>query len=188
MRRFLLVAVFGGALSCARLVDVDECVAVGGAACEGAERCADGGGCPDAGVDDVAVDAGRTQDAGHPSDGGAVADADGGTEADGGSSADGGASDAGAAASQKGVVARAIVADGGRLVDVRSADEYEASHIEGARNLPLDELAGRLGELEPKHEWVVVYCRSGNRSAQAAATLRDGGFLQVFDLGPMTNW
>ena len=73
-------------------------------------------------------------------------------------------------------------------MDVRTPGEYAAGHIENARNIPYDQMGGRLDELEPKEAWVVVYCHSGNRSSQAAATLRDGGFPNVFDLGPMTNW
>lgn len=140
------------------------------------------------------VDAGTTQqpatgaDAGPAVDAGASADA--GTAPDAGSGVDAGPSagvDAGPATPQ-GAVARAIVADGGRLVDVRTLSEFNAGHIDGARHLPLAELPARMGELEPKDEWVVVYCRSGNRSRQAANLLTDGGFTQVYDLGPMSAW
>lgn len=117
--------------------------------------------------------------------GGGSGGAGGGTAApDGGTSADGGAGPATA----KGAAARAIVADGGRLVDVRTPTEFDAGHLDGARNLPLGDLPTRLTELEPKSEWVVVYCRSGARSAQAAGILVDAGFSQVFDLGPMSAW
>lgn len=44
------------------------------------------------------------------------------------------------------------------LVDVRPTDEFEAGHIDGARSIPLEELAGRLAELPPDRE-VVAYCR-----------------------------
>lgn len=110
---------------------------------------------------------------------------DGGLLVDGG--ADAGTHDAGPATS-RGAAARAIVADGGRLIDVRGASEFSGGHIEGARNLPVDTLSQHLGELEPRSEWVVVYCFSGGRSGKAAGILADAGFPQVYDLGAMSNW
>ncbi len=73
-------------------------------------------------------------------------------------------------------------------MDVRTPAEFDAGCIAGARNIPLAELPSRLLELEPKQKWVVVYCRSGSRSAQAAGILLDGGYTNVFDLGAMSNW
>lgn len=84
--------------------------------------------------------------------------------------------------------ARARVAAGARLVDVRTPEEFEAGHLEGAVNLPIDALPGRIGELGPPSTPIVVYCRSGRRSADAAAQLREAGFTDVLDLGPMTAW
>jgi phage shock protein E len=84
--------------------------------------------------------------------------------------------------------ARALVRAGAQLLDVRSPAEFSESHLEGALNIPLPELARRLGELGPKHGTVVAYCRSGARSATASALLRANGFTQVHDLGAMANW
>ena len=84
--------------------------------------------------------------------------------------------------------ARARVAAGARLVDVRTPEEFDAGHIEGAVNLPIDALPGRIGELGPPSTPIVVYCRSGRRSADAAAQLRAAGFTDVLDLGPMSAW
>lgn len=84
--------------------------------------------------------------------------------------------------------ARARVAAGARLVDVRTPEEFDAGHIEGAVNLPLDALPGRIGELGPPSTPIVVYCRSGRRSADAAAQLRAAGFTDILDLGPMAAW
>lgn len=117
----------------------------------------------------------------------------GGASPDAGVPVDAGAPDAGpppdaGPATSRGASARDLVADGGRLVDVRTESEFAAGHLAGARNIPLGTLAARASELEPKDEWVVVYCRSGSRSAQAAGLLADGGFARVFDLGAMSNW
>ena len=67
------------------------------------------------------------------------------------------------------------------LLDVREAFEREIANIGGV-HIPLGELQGRTDEL-PKEKEIVVYCRSGVRSAQAAAFLQSEGFEQVFNLG-----
>jgi phage shock protein E len=84
--------------------------------------------------------------------------------------------------------AHAVVAGGGRLVDVRSPGEFASGHLDGAINIPVDQLASRSGEIGPADTPVVVYCRSGARSASAAGVLRRNGFTRVLDLGPMTRW
>src|SRR5262245_26334674 len=72
--------------------------------------------------------------------------------------------------------AKKMVASGARLVDVRSVEEYEAGHLDGAVNIPVDEIEKRAGELEPKSQGVVVYCAHGFRSAKAAKALASAGF------------
>lgn len=85
--------------------------------------------------------------------------------------------------------AHSLVTEGAVLVDVRTRDEFAAGHIEGARNIPVDSLPTRLGELgPPASTTVVVYCQTGRRSTQAARTLREAGFTSVHNLGPMSAW
>jgi rhodanese-related sulfurtransferase len=84
--------------------------------------------------------------------------------------------------------ARTLVARGARLVDVRSPTEFASGHLPGALNIPMGELAGRIGEVGAKERPVVVYCRSGARSASAAGLLKRAGFTSVHDLGPMSRW
>lgn len=76
---------------------------------------------------------------------------------------------------------------GAKLVDVRTPGEYGAGHLQGALNIPVDELAARIAEIGAKNEPVVVYCRSGKRSARAKGILVDAGFTNVHDLGAMSN-
>jgi rhodanese-related sulfurtransferase len=83
---------------------------------------------------------------------------------------------------------RALVAAGATLLDVRTAEEFAQGHLEGAINIPVDELASRTAELGPHDQALVVYCASGRRSARASQTLRDAGFTAVHDLGAMSNW
>jgi len=86
-----------------------------------------------------------------------------------------------------GATARELVAAGAQLVDVRTPAEFGGGHIPGAKNIPVDQIAARHSELDPKKP-VVVYCRSGGRSASAGSTLVGAGFTQVSDLGPMSAW
>jgi rhodanese-related sulfurtransferase len=71
--------------------------------------------------------------------------------------------------------ARKLVQDGAQLVDVRAEHEWEAGRIAGATHLPLDELAGRTGEID-RDRPVVLYCRGGNRSTMAAEALSEAGY------------
>jgi phage shock protein E len=83
---------------------------------------------------------------------------------------------------------RELVEQGGLLVDVRSPLEFDAGHLPGALNMPIEELESRLVELTDKHRAIVLYCRSGRRSALAAEQLRARGYSNVHDLGAMENW
>ena len=74
------------------------------------------------------------------------------------------------------------------VVDVRSEGEYASGAIEGALNHPLQGLPDTLLDMGVElDEEVIVYCRSGRRSAQAKALLKQAGFQRVFDGGPMTK-
>ena len=83
--------------------------------------------------------------------------------------------------------ARAAMAAGARLVDVRTPGEFQAGHLEGAINLPLSDLPAQLRQLGDRRQPLVVYCRSGGRSGQARRVLEAAGFTAVFDLGAMSN-
>lgn len=83
--------------------------------------------------------------------------------------------------------AHALVAEGAQLVDVRTPEEFAAGHITGAVNIPVQDLQARMAEID-RDRAVIVYCRSGMRSANAARTLQAAGYESVHDLGPMTAW
>lgn len=84
--------------------------------------------------------------------------------------------------------AHRLVEDGALLVDVRSPTEFAGGHLPGAVNVPVNEIGGRIVELGPLDRPVVVYCRSGNRSARAAGVLTRGGRRAVHNLGAMSRW
>ena len=78
---------------------------------------------------------------------------------------------------------REMIAANARIVDVRTRSEYAVGHIEGADNLPLDEIAERADELGERSRPLVLYCRTGARSEQAVAILRRLGFTDVVNGG-----
>ena len=87
--------------------------------------------------------------------------------------------------------AKAIMDDGNPyiLVDVRTKSEYAAQHINGALLIPNNEIRARAAkELPDKNARILIYCRSGNRSAAAARTLIDLGYTNVNDFGGIINW
>jgi phage shock protein E len=83
---------------------------------------------------------------------------------------------------------RQVVDAGAKVVDVRTVEEYGQGHVDRAVNIPLHTLPVRMHEVGPKDRPVVVYCRSGGRSAQAADLLRRAGWSEVIDVGPMTAY
>jgi rhodanese-related sulfurtransferase len=75
------------------------------------------------------------------------------------------------------------------LVDVRTPGEYSEGHVPGAVNIPLDELPGRVGELEQYKEGEVhLVCRSGARSSKAAQLLAGEGYQAVNVAGGTLAW
>lgn len=76
------------------------------------------------------------------------------------------------------------------ILDVRTQQEYDASHIVNARLLPHDAIdAGSAAAVAPdKGALVLVYCRTGVRSAEASAKLADLGYTCVRDFGGIESW
>lgn len=68
------------------------------------------------------------------------------------------------------------------LVDVRTPQEFAEGSVKGAVNIPLNEVHQRISEFKDKQQ-IVVFCRSGNRSAQAQAILKENGVTNVVNGG-----
>ena len=77
-----------------------------------------------------------------------------------------------------------------QLVDVRTPEEYEAEHIVNSQNIDFrsptfEEDVKQLDKTKP----VILYCRSGRRSAECAKKLKEAGFEKVYDLeGGISKW
>ncbi len=75
------------------------------------------------------------------------------------------------------------------ILDVRTQEEYDAGHIAGALLLPNETILDtQPTELPDLNAEILVYCRSGNRSAQAANKLIAIGYTNVFDFGGIIDW
>jgi len=75
------------------------------------------------------------------------------------------------------------------LLDVRTGEEYTEKHIDGAVLIPDYEIEDRAGgELPDKNAVILVYCRSGRRSENAARKLVDRGYTNVYDFGGIIDW
>lgn len=80
--------------------------------------------------------------------------------------------------------ALALIADGAETVDVRTPEEFDAGHLEGATNIDVQEadFEERVAEL-PREASYVVYCATGRRATGAVETMRELGFTDVVNGG-----
>lgn len=75
------------------------------------------------------------------------------------------------------------------ILDVRREDEYAEGHIRNAVCLPNEDIqAGKLEKLPDKDQILLIYCRSGRRSKEAAQALADAGYWNVFEFGGILDW
>jgi phage shock protein E len=79
------------------------------------------------------------------------------------------------------------ISKGACVIDVRTPEEFAQGHYSGAMNIPVGELMVRLKEIGRADKPVVIYCRSGRRSAMAKQILIDQGFTDVTDAGAFEN-
>lgn len=104
-----------------------------------------------------------------------------------------GGQDVGAAAYKKlsAQEAKAIMDSGDPyvLLDVRTEEELQERHIKGTRLIPYTEVKSRAAsELPDKDAVILIYCRSGRRSAIAANDLIKIGYTRVYDFGGINDW
>lgn len=75
-----------------------------------------------------------------------------------------------------------LVKEGAIIVDVRTKAEYQAGHIKGSQNIPLNNLSNHYSKL-PKNKVIITCCASGMRSAQAKNILTANGYAEVHNGG-----
>ena len=79
--------------------------------------------------------------------------------------------------------------DGYVILDVRTQEEFDEAHIDGAILIPDYEIADKAeGVLKDKGQLILVYCRSGRRSKLAAAELVKLGYTNVKEFGGIIDW
>ena len=79
--------------------------------------------------------------------------------------------------------------DGHVIVDVRRQDEYDAGHIPGAILIPNEEIGTERPEALPDlNQIILIYCRTGNRSKQAAQKLFNMGYTNIYEFGGINSW
>ena len=75
------------------------------------------------------------------------------------------------------------------ILDVRRGDEFASGHIPGAINVANESIGtAEIPELPDKDQLILVYCRSGNRSKQAAQKLVDLGYTNIVEFGGILDW
>ena len=74
------------------------------------------------------------------------------------------------------------------IIDVRTPDEYASGHIAGAINIDVNgaDFSSQISQLDPNQKYL-VYCHSGNRSAQAAAQMEAAGIADIADAGGLAD-
>lgn len=75
------------------------------------------------------------------------------------------------------------------IVDVRTPDEYKEGHIPNAINIPNETINEAVyNKLKDKNQLILIYCRSGSRSRQAAYKMQKLGYTNLVDFGGIINW
>jgi rhodanese-related sulfurtransferase len=75
------------------------------------------------------------------------------------------------------------------VLDVRTTDEFNSGHIENAINLDVSNIKNEMLDVLPdKDAKILIYCRSGNRSYQAALKLDKLGYTNIYDFGGLNTW
>lgn len=79
-----------------------------------------------------------------------------------------------------------LIAQGAKVIDVRTAGEFASGHVKGAINIPLDQVGSKMKTLD-KTKTYVLCCRSGMRSGNATRILKSAGFDKAYNGGSWMN-
>ena len=84
--------------------------------------------------------------------------------------------------------ARRLLAEGARVIDVRSAVEFASNPLPGTLNIPLDILEAQIaGRIPNKNTPLLLHCQSGGRSGIATQLLQRMGYARAFNLGSLSD-
>lgn len=73
------------------------------------------------------------------------------------------------------------------ILDVRTPDEFNQDHVEGALNIPIDQVASRIDEIKALPKPIVTYCGSGKRAGMAVSILNENGISDVTNGGGISD-
>lgn len=81
---------------------------------------------------------------------------------------------------------KSLVKNGAIIVDVRTSGEFNAGHIKGSINIPVDSIKSKISDLKKKGKPVITVCRSGARSGMAKGILSNSG-IETYNGGPWNS-
>lgn len=84
--------------------------------------------------------------------------------------------------------AHRLVAEGAKLIDVRTPDEFAGGALAGAVNVPVQVVGEQIERHAKAGDVLVLYCRSGGRSDMAARILRSMGYAKSYNMGGINEW
>ena len=79
------------------------------------------------------------------------------------------------------------IRNGAIIVDVRSQGEFSQGHVKGSKNIPLNEIASKVSQIQKWNKPVITVCASGARSGMAKRTLKANG-IEVYNGGSWSNY
>lgn len=80
----------------------------------------------------------------------------------------------------------ALIEEGALIIDVRTPGEFQQGHIEGSKNIPLDQIGKKVETIRKKGKPVILCCASGMRSGRAASMLKGAG-IEAYNGGPWSS-
>ncbi|WP_281613942.1 rhodanese-like domain-containing protein [Flammeovirga sp. SubArs3] len=80
-----------------------------------------------------------------------------------------------------------LVANGAKILDVRSEGEFASGHISGSVNIPVDQIPKRMPEVLKLQEPLIVCCKSGMRASMAMAQIKKAGVKEIYNAGGWTK-
>ena len=82
---------------------------------------------------------------------------------------------------------KAMIAQGAKVVDVRTRQEFAGGHVPQSENIPLQDLEKKLAKMKSWNKPIVLCCASGMRSGRAVSMMKSKGFEQVYNGGSWKN-